>query len=168
MLTQDQLKEVLHYCPETGVFTRIAGPRKGRQAGSAAKNPNTGKTYCYLYVHKHLYLAHRLAFLYVNGQFPKHTVDHQDGNGLNNTWGNLRTVSHAENNKNMRKYSTNTSGVTGVSWAKARRQWYASIRLNCQLKNLGYFSNKEDAIAARKAAEVLYGFHENHGTERPL
>ena len=171
MLTQDQLKEVLHYCPETGVFTWLVSggrARKGAEAGCVYCNPTSGKLYRRAMVCGRRFREHRLAFLYMTGEFPENDVDHIDGNGVNNAWTNLRAVTRAENQKNSRMPITNTSGVVGVSWVKTCRKWFAHIGVNNSNKGLGYFHNKEDAIAARKAAEVLYGFHENHGTERPL
>ena len=167
MLTQDQLKEVLHYCPETGVFTwLIGGPgrRKGSEAGYVQQGIRCGKSYRKIRVDRGSYFAHRLAFLYMTGEFPEDQVDHEDGNGTNNVWSNLRAVDSIENAKNQRRYSNNTSGTVGVHWNKQTRKWRVSIFC----KHLGYFHDKEDAIAARKAAEVTYGFHPNHGAERPL
>jgi len=171
MLTQDQLKEVLHYCPETGVFTWLVsghGRRAGAKAGRANLNTKTGKAYRMVKVHRREYLEHRLAFLYMTGEFPEYQVDHEDGNGCRNVWSNLRAVTHAENMKNIRIPANNKSGTAGVSWHKNKKAWVAYITSEGKTKHLGIFHNKEDAIAARKAAEVLYGFHANHGTERPL
>ena len=171
MITQDRLKELLHYCPETGVFTWLVsgtGRRSGLEAGRVNRNTITGKSYRYLKIHSHLYLEHRLAFLYMTGEFPEEQVDHIDGNGCNNVWTNIRAVTGFENQKNARISSNNTSGAVGVSWHKARKTWVSYITSEGKTKHLGLFHNKEDAIAARKAAEVFYGFHENHGTERPL
>lgn len=168
MLTQDQLKEVLHYCPETGVFTWLVSTstraRKGAEAGSIRYDISSNKPYRHICVNHQRSRAHRLAFLYMTGEFPEDQVDHIDGNGVNNAWNNLRAVDNAENCKNLRKRADNTSGTTGVCWCKHRNKWRSLIRN----KSLGYFHNKEEAIAVRKAAEVLYNFHENHGTERPL
>jgi hypothetical protein len=170
MITQEQLKEVLHYCPETGVFTWLTsskGRRKGSEAGTVYRKAN-GKSYrrlCLRYVN---YAVHRLAVLYVTGAFPENEVDHEDGNGLNNRWNNLREVTRAQNVKNKRLQQNNTSGVMGVSWHTRDRRWLSAISVDGNRKFLGSFRNKEDAITARKAAEVLYKFHENHGTERPL
>jgi hypothetical protein len=168
MLTQERLKEILHYCPETGVFTWLKGQYRGSVAGCVIRNPKTGKTYRYLGIRYRIYATHRLAFLYVTGDFPKENVDHKDGNGINNAWDNLRETSHADNQKNQRKYASNTSGITGVSWSKSKNRWCSCISVKGKNKNLGRFRSKEEAIAARKVAEVLYGYHENHGTERPL
>ncbi len=171
MLTQDQLKKVLHYCPETGVFTWLVSgrgmPGKGVKAGSI-RSDKSGKPYCYVRTGYRTYSAHRLAFLYMTGEFPENEVDHKDGNGCNNVWTNLRAVTRLENRKNLRKRPNNTSGTTGVHWYKQRGKWRSMIMSEGRKIHLGYFCSKEDAIAARKAADVLYGFHENHGTERPL
>jgi len=172
MLTQDRLKELLHYCPETGIFSWLVGNnrrvRAGDVAGSVYLDTKTGKSYRRVTVHGHPYLEHRLAFLYMLGEFPEDQVDHIDGNGLNNAWINLRAVTRLENRKNLRKRSDNTSGTTGVFRHKQSGKWRSLIVSGGRKIHLGYFHDKEDAIAARKAAEVFYGFHENHGTERPL
>ena len=171
MITQDQLKKALHYCPETGVFTwlvRRQGRRMGVRAGRVSRNTKTGKSYRNLRIHPQSYLEHRLAFLYMTGAFPTDRVDHIDGNGCNNVWTNLRAVTRAKNMQNMRKFVNNKSGTAGVSWHKNRKAWVSYITSEGKTKHLGTFHNKEDAIAARKAAEVFYGYHENHGTERPL
>lgn len=168
MITQDQLKEVLHYCPETGVFTWLQGRHKGAEAGSIRIHTRTGKSYRTVGVFGLSYQAHRLSFLYITGAFPEDQVDHIDGNGCNNVWRNLRAVTRAENAMNRRKPVNNTSGTTGVCWFKPYEKWHARIVLDGCTKHLGYFHSKEDAITARKTAEVLCGYHENHGTERPL
>jgi hypothetical protein len=170
MITQDQLKEILHYCPETGVFTWLGNRRsvkKGAIAGCVWTS-HEGKRYIHIRVYGRTTLAHRLAMLYMTGEFPEHEVDHQDGNGCNNVWSNLREVTRSENMQNMRKTSANTSGVTGVVWDRKNKKWRAQIGYRSCNYPLGRFHDKEEAIAARKAAEVFYNFHENHGTERPL
>ena len=50
----------------------------------------------------------------------------------------------------------NTSGVKGVMWEKSKSKWKAGIRVNYKQIHLGYFDNKEDAIAARLTAEKKY------------
>jgi hypothetical protein len=99
---------------------------------------------------------------------PEHGIDHEDGNGLNNRWENLRDVTRLENMRNRRKYKNNTSGVVGVVWNKARGKWQVQIKVKGTLIFLGYFVNKDDAIKARKKADIKYGFHKNHGEDRPL
>jgi len=169
MVTQDQIKDLLHYEQETGRFTWIVSrgsARKGTEAGCV--QTSMGKKYRYIRVLGSFFGAHRLAFVYMTGAFPPGKMDHQDGNGLNNAWSNLRQATSLENGKNQRLHSNNVSGIVGVRWYKAGSKWHAAIMVNRRKKHLGYFTNKEEAIAARKAAEIEFGFHQNHGSNRPL
>lgn len=85
-------------------------------------------------------------------------VDHIDGNSLNNTRGNLRAATRAENMRNHKRYRNNTSGVTGVSWHSRRNQWAAYIKNNGRSTHLGYFDNLDAAREARQRAELeLFG-----------
>ena len=89
-------------------------------------------------------------------------IDHIDGVRHNNEVENLRLVSSSENSKNTSKRADNTSGSVGVYLTRAKK-WAAQIGVSKNVIPLGTFADKDDAIAARKAAEVKYGFHQNHG-----
>lgn len=158
MITQSQLKEILHYNSSTGVFTWI---KNGKTAGNTFK-PNI-REYRRINLFGKNYYSHRLAWFYIHGNMPESQVDHIDGNGLNNRICNLRDVSGSENLKNQRIRKTNTSGHTGVSYAKDRNKWHAQIQVNKKKKSLGHFASLEDAISAREEANKKYGYHENHG-----
>lgn len=86
-------------------------------------------------------------------------IDHIDGDGLNNKWSNLRSVSHNLNGKNQKMHTTNTSGVSGVYYRKDSGRWRAKIMVDNKQINLGTFKNKDDAIAARKEAEIKHNFY---------
>jgi hypothetical protein len=107
-------------------------------------------------------------YLLKTGKMPEHQIDHEDGNGLNNLWKNLKDATPLENGKNQRKHKNNTSGVVGVSWHKATEKWQANIKVQGNQAHLGLFTNKDDAEKTRQKAEIKYGFHSNHGTTRPL
>lgn len=107
--------------------------------------------------------AHRVIWLLSTGEWPVDQIDHIDGNRANNRIVNLREVTNAQNGKNCARRSDNASGVTGISWAARDKKWVAQIRAEGKTECLGYFSDKNEAIAARHAAEVLLGFHPNHG-----
>ena len=109
------------------------------------------------------YLAHRLIWLYLNGKFPDNTIDHVNGDRLDNRIENLRDVTHQENHKNRQKPCTNTSGHMGVCWNKAREKWHAQINVDGVRKHLGCFNILEDAVAVRQAASIEHGYHKNHG-----
>lgn len=162
MITQSELKELLHYDPDTGLFLRC-GKKVGRVLNCGSK-----KRYIGISLKSKTYRAHRLAWLYVYGKFPSGDIDHINGNGFDNRIKNLRDVDRQTNMRNSRRKSTNKSGVTGVTWDSKRLKWYASIMVGYKTISLGRHDDIKDAIAARKNAELKYGFHPNHGSDRPL
>ena len=89
---------------------------------------------------------------------PGQWVEHKDKNRANNRKQNMRCCSYSENNRNRGLYSTNTSGVAGISFDKKRNRWAASITYNSKRIFIGRFRDKEDAIIARLETEVeLFG-----------
>jgi hypothetical protein len=170
-LTQSQLKKLLYYDHTTGDFIWLVNRSGTARAGDTAGYNHTGsggKTYREITINGRSYFAHRLAFLLMTGSFPEYEVDHEDGNGLNNKWDNLRAVTHNQNAKNRRVYSNNTSGCAGVSWDKRGNKWRVRIGINGKQKPLGYFTDLEEAVRVRKQAEVEHNYHTNHGSDRPL
>lgn len=162
-LTQERLKELLHYDQDAGIFTWITPPAYRHTAGQKAGSL-TSQGYIFIGLDGVNYLAHRLAFLYILGRFPSNT-DHIDHDRTNNKWANLREVSNSENHKNRAMSKRNTSGFTGVQWVERHKRWMAKIKVNQKVIYLGYFKRIEDAIEARKKANVKYGFHKNHGAK---
>jgi len=151
MLTQERLKEVLDYNPETGVFVwRVSkGPCK---AGSVAGNAHiTG--YVLIAIDGKKHRAHRLAWLYVHGVWPDKDIDHINRIRTDNRIANLRDVSKSENQWNSSARCDNTSGYLGVCWHKQRSKWHAQIRVCEKRLHLGYFNTLEAANAAYMAAK---------------
>jgi hypothetical protein len=165
ILTQERLKELLHYDPDTGDFTWKISPRYGINIGCMAgcNFLSNGKRYSSVMIKGNRYSLHRLAWLYVYGAEPLETVDHINGDGTDNRISNLRDVSLAENQKNKRQYKNCTSGCTGVIWVKKKSTWHATICINSKRISLRYHRNWWDAVCARKSAEYKYNFHINHG-----
>lgn len=86
------------------------------------------------------------------------SVDHIDRNALNNTRANLRICTTAENRRNNKKFSNNTSGHKGVSWDKVNQKWRAYIVVNYRQTHLGYFTDVEEAAKAYDEAAIrLHG-----------
>ena len=162
MLTQERLQELLHYCPETGVFTWIHGNGKSVKAGDAAKNVDVNG-YPRTKINRVLYKLHKLAFLYMTGLWPTEKTDHINGVRHDNRYVNLRAATNQENMRNAKRYSNNTSGITGVYWHINNRKWWAQINNGIKDTYLGVYEHWFDAVCARKSAEVRYEFHENHG-----
>lgn len=154
-LTAERLRELLHYDPETGVFTRIKRTCTripvGSVAGATHRKVN-GKLYRIIKVDGVAYKAHRLAYLWMTGEWPAALIGHRDDDGLNNAWGNIRPATQAENAKNCRRYKTSTSGFKGVSLHKKTGKWVASITVDKQRHHLGLFLSPQHAYAAYCAA----------------
>ena len=155
-ITQTQLKEVLKYNEKTGVFNWKK--RSGKKAGNKS---DTG--YIRIRINNVSYKAHRLAWLYKYGEFPKEQIDHINHIGIDNRIVNLRVVNNRINSLNHSMNKNNTSGFCGVHWCKTYKRWVAGITINYKRLALGTFINVEEAIIARKKAEKYYGFHKNHG-----
>jgi hypothetical protein len=164
MITQDYLKSILHYCPDTGVFTWIVnkGPVKAGSIASCILTDGKGIPYLSVMINGKTYLQHRLAWLYCFGYMPKDMVDHINGDTVDNRIRNLREASNSKNCKNQKRRTNNTSGVTGVYWVKVCGKWGARINSDYKSINLGVFNSFEDAVAARKAKEIELGYHKNH------
>lgn len=111
------------------------------------------------YLHSNKILLHRLILNASKNQI----VDHIDHNKLNNQKNNLRLTKNIQNLHNKNLSPKNKSGFCGVSWHKRLNQWQAMIKVNYKQIHLGNFDKLEDAIAARKIANVRYKFHKNHG-----
>jgi hypothetical protein len=162
-VTAERLRELLHYNPETGVFTRVArvrGARIGDAAGSVKANG-----YIRIRIDRGLYFAHRLAWLYMTGEWPDHHLDHRDGDRANNRFDNLRAATPAENHQNRAMPKTNTSGFVGAHFDRKRRRWSGKIRVSGRLVHLGFFDTPEAAHAAYLSAKAR--FHKFQPVPRP-
>ena len=156
LLTQERLKELLHYDPETGVWTwRVS--RGGRLAGSHAGTLSKALGYVMISIDKEILYAHRLAMLYMTGNMPPE-VDHVNRDGSDCKWKNLRAATHSENLANVSGWSSNTSGARGVVYQKDARLYRANIEKNGKRIFLGYFKTVEEASAVYlEAARRLNG-----------
>lgn len=161
-ITQKELKESLSYDEETGLFKRVNSVGKFKE-GSVAGCLDNSTGYIRIRLCDKVFVAHRLAWLYVHGEMPVEEIDHINHVRSDNRICNLRPVNSQGNSRNATISVKNTSGVTGVSWRKDRSKWVSYIVVNRKKLNLGCFSCLKEATKVRKEAEVKYGFHENHG-----
>jgi len=155
-LTQSRLKEILNYDPETGLFIREK-TRGNSVKGAIAGCFNKCDGYKYICVDGVSYNASRLAFLWMEGYFPEHEIDHRNRIKDDNRWCNLRHVTHFCNSRNCKKSKNNKSGIVGVSWDK-RKKWCSQIMVNGRHIHLGLFTTIREAVKARWEAEVKYGY----------
>lgn len=173
------LRQLLRYEPETGrLFWRKRPPKffvggrpspeivatkwNTRHAGKEALTANNSSGYLHGSVRNRTLRAHRVIWAIVHGEWPDE-VDHINGVRNDNRLTNLRSVTRADNGRNLCRRRDSTSGVTGVYWDKRWRKWRAEIKVDYRPLYLGHFHKRESAIAARKDAERKYGFHPNHG-----
>lgn len=171
---QDVLHQLLSYDPETGKFTWLprsvdgfATLRAGRlwntiHAGAPAFTGIHPNGYAEGRINGVRFKAHRVAWKYFYGSEPGE-IDHINGDRADNRIANLREVERVDNTRNRAQYANSKTGVPGVVWHKPSGKWLAKIGLNYKTIHLGTFDEFHEAVAARKAAELEYGFHRNHG-----
>jgi hypothetical protein len=159
-LTQQRLKEVLDYDPETGVFRWKERISIRIMVGEVAGQIRPSAGYWFIGIDGYAYRAHRLAWLYMTGEFPPPGVeiDHKDTDRTKNSWLNLRLATRSQNNANWKAPRHNTSGLKGVCFHKGAQKWCAQIHKDRKRIYLGLFLSKEEAKAVHDAKAVeLYG-----------
>jgi hypothetical protein len=148
-LTAARLRELLHYDETTGLFTWLVSRSIAVKAGAIAGKPPKDAGYCYVFVDGYLYAAHRLAWLYMTGQWPVGLIDHKDGIRCNNAFSNLRDVTHRQNSENKRKARVDSkTGLMGVTYHAKNRKFQARIQTEGRSRSLGYYPTAEEAHAA--------------------
>lgn len=171
------LRECMSYCPATGQMTWkvrpdchfVSGQKTAAHQASIWNAKYAGKP-AFTSVGSHGYAtsilsgkrlsAHRVAWTIHYGHPPRGEIDHINGDKLDNRIVNLRDVSRAENSKNL---FVKSGDSRGVYWYSPASRWVAKIHSEGRMHHLGYFLDRSEAVAARRAAEVHFGFHENHG-----
>ena len=154
-LTQEILKSLVSYSPETGEFTSINKSVYNNNRGNRAGVLHKTKGYRYLTLCGKTYREHRVAFLWMLGTWPVQQVDHINQLKNDNRWCNLRDVSAAINSQNRPLYRTNISGYTGVCWAANMNKWQVLCRANGKQVYGGLFDDKEDA---GDLASLIYSY----------
>jgi hypothetical protein len=155
-LNASRLREVLSYDPETGAFTWLVSTARHRRIGDVAGCVKDG--YRQIGIDGRRYRAHRLAWLWMTGEWPSAEIDHINGDPADNRIANLRPATSSQNKANARKRSRNTSGWKGVSWHARDRKWRAMIGVAGRQQHLGYFDCPAEAHAAYvRAAEHHFG-----------
>lgn len=155
------------YEPDTGLIKWRNRPKYGKvRAGDIAGSPSK-RGYICIWLNGKSYRANRIAWCMANPGLPlldTDEVDHINHILTDNRAANLRKVTRTENNQNASKRVDNSSGVTGVYWNRRNSKWTAQIVAYKKYNFLGNYNTLLDAVCARKAAEVRFGFHQNHGS----
>lgn len=167
-INPERVRERLDYNPDTGAFVWKHAPDfpkswNTRYSGRPAYCKPNKRGYAEGSIDGQMLVGHRVAWAHYYGEWPKQEIDHINGDRMDNRIANLRDVSHKENQRNMCIHKSNTSGVMGVNYHKRDKRWRAFIEVLGKSIHLGNFLEKDDAIKARKKAEVEYGFMPEHG-----
>lgn len=133
-MDQKRLKELLHYDPATGVFTWIVSPRANVKAGDRAghtRKKDGRIDRVVIRIDGSIYYAHRLAWLYIKGKWPKKEIDHKNVDATDNRFTNLRDVSHAVNMDNRKRAQKNSlTGFLGVTRNTHGKKFTARLQCN--------------------------------------
>lgn len=151
-ITHARLLELYHYDPESGVFT-------SRKLGRAVGFINLPQGYikiCIIDPGKKHYLAHRLAWLYMTGEWPKADIDHRNLDKTDNRWANLRCATRTENFGNRAVRSDSMSGIKGIT--RSGNKWTARVACRGERTYLGTFETKDEAHEAYvNTAKSVFG-----------
>lgn len=155
----EKVKELLDYDPETGIF-RWKINISAHRAGSVAGSPSSGMRYLAVRYKGKEYAAHRLAFLWMTGAWPEASLDHINGDKVDNRWKNLREATPSQNAANRSVTWVNKVGLKGV--IRVTRygvtKYEARIRVNGKQQHLGRFDSAQEAHQAYiAAAEAAFG-----------
>ena len=153
MITQSELKSILEYDPETGFFTWLCNKGKRVKIGMRAGSIN-GKGYVTIQINGKKQQAHRLAWLYMEGYWPEHDIDHERGIKHDNRWKIIKHVSHTCNMQNKKIYKQNSTGFPGVFRDKRYGRFYSYITVNKKRTHLGCYLDPLEAALARLTIEM--------------
>ena len=160
MITQEELKKLFNYDPETGVLYRSIDSGMGGRFKKGSPVGSKSHGYLTTRVNNKLLRVHRIIWKLLYNEEPEQ-IDHINGIRDDNRLCNLRPATNQLNSMNKAMRYDNTSGINGIRFQD--NAWRADIRVNGKARYLGRYKTKEEAIKARKEAEVKYGFSVLHG-----
>jgi hypothetical protein len=152
-LNAQRLRELVSYNPDTGEFHCLI--RRGSKAEVGMKCGALSAGYIRISIGAKLYAAHRLAWLYMTGEWPTGCIDHRDTDKSNNRWSNLRDRDHSGNMQNQRvAHKNNQTGFLGVF--KSRTRFRAGLSVDGRNLSFGTYDTPELAYAAYLEAKRLH------------
>tara|TARA_R110000868_G_scaffold212233_1_gene462209 strand:- start:7 stop:516 length:510 start_codon:yes stop_codon:yes gene_type:complete len=159
ILTQEKLKTLLSYDPDTGILTWRKKFCRSIKVGSQVGTP-TSEGYVAFQIGGKKFYAHRAIWFFVHGVWPPEEIDHINHVRNDNRLCNLRLANRLENSHNTQKHEKNFSGHKGVVWHIRNKKWQVQMRFKGKAYYVGQFINLEEAIQARFQTETkLYADH---------
>lgn len=152
MLTQERVRELFHYDPETGQL--IWAVQRGRSPAGVRAGRVHHRGYREVRIDGVLYREHRIIWLWMTGAEPEDECDHANRDRADNRWDNLRAATRLSNMQNLGISPLNTSGLPGASFHKARGKWRATITLAGKSNHLGHFDTAQEAHEVYCAAKA--------------
>lgn len=157
VLTQETLREILHYDPVTGAWTWVKPASYNVEIGQAAGTVSF-HGYRIITIDRKKYRSARLAHLYMTGSWPVFEADHENRCKLDDRWENIRDLSRSENALNRDLQSNNASGTRGVHWDNVRSKWFVQIKKDNVTYFVGRYDDFDEAVVARDTASAeLHG-----------
>lgn len=158
MLTLERLQELLSYDPETGRFVRLVSTSSRARAGDRPGYLDRSHGYRAICIDGKEYYEHRLAWLYMTGEWPEQQIDHRNNDRSDNRFSNLRKAAERQNKKSLKMHRDGTSGVKGVTWHKKAGKWMAQIQSDGKHVYLGLHDSIDEAKEAyNEASKRLHG-----------
>ena len=166
MINQDQLKQLFDYREDGNLVRKVATKGQANFVGSIVgckpKSISRNNRYTTTKIKGQHYSVHKLIYLWHTGVWAEQ-LDHINKDSLDNRIENLRQATSAQNASNRKIFTSNTSGVKGVSWHKVQKKWFVYVDVNKKRKNVGYFSDFELAdLVAIEARDKYHGVYANH------
>ncbi|MBT2326742.1 HNH endonuclease [Variovorax paradoxus] len=157
-ITAERVRELFDYEADTGLFRHRTDCNSQVEVGEVAGGKDSEEGYWRLRVDGLTVLAHRVAWLWVTGEWPDDRIDHKNGVRHDNRFSNLRACSALENARNVKVRANSSTGVAGVTWESKYCRWKAHIKVSGKCITLGRFKALLDAVSARRGAEIrLFG-----------
>jgi hypothetical protein len=154
-MTQQELKQLLHYDQDTGIFTWLTSNGNCKSKTIAGYLHPLG--YVDIQINKKHYKSHRLAWLYTHGKWPSKFIDHINGIKNDNRLCNLREATLGQNTWNTP--SRSASKVKGLYWIPSRNRYKISFYVDGKPKHFGYFKKEEFEEAKKIAIETMSKIH---------
>lgn len=156
IISHAELLNLLHYDPDTGLFKWLVAGRNQHQKVGAVAGSLKPNGYIEMKIGGRMYKAHRLAWLYVHGEWPD-VIDHISRVRNDNRISNLRSCTKKQNMSNLNVYANSSSGFRGVSFHKDTSKWQVIVSVNGKRTHFGLYDDVE--LAGLVAQEVRVKYH---------